>query len=273
MASSPVDEAGSPLRPLPRILVTVQAPDRRPDPGVETHKNGLYLESVRRAGGEPMALDEHASEDQRATAFATMDGLLLSGGADLDPALYGAPNTASVAIEPGRDALEKAAWGEARRRRLPVLGICRGFQAINVFSGGRLRQEVRGHRGASYPSPDVRRHPLRLRPASRLARILRPTDPTSAVLAVNSYHHQGVGLDDVAPGLLTAATSPSPDGELVEALETADDLGFVIGIQCHPERRASSPPEFERLWAVFVDAARRASLDAAGSGAAIRHPR
>ena len=257
-------DSPSATRTPPRIVVTVQAPGGRSDPEAAVAKNELYLEAVRRAGGEPTALDEHASEEQRAAAFAAMDGLLLSGGGDLDPAFYGQENSASVDIEPGRDALEMASWLEARRRRLPVLGICRGFQAINVFSGGRLRQDVHGHRGAPYPAPDTRRHPFRLRPASRLARILRPTDPTSAVLSVNSYHHQGVGVDDVAPGLLVAATSPSPDGELVEALETADDLGLVIGVQCHPERPASSPPEFERLWAVFVDAARRASLEAAG---------
>jgi putative glutamine amidotransferase len=242
-------------------VVTLQAPARRPDLELAVRKNDRYLECVLRAGGQPMPLDEDASEEERAAAFAMMDGLLLTGGADIDPRRYGRQNTASVDVEPARDALEMTAWTEARRRQLPVIGICRGFQAINVFSGGRLRQDVPGHRGAPYPATDGLRHPLRLRPASRLARILRPTDPTSAVLSVNSFHHQGVGLDDVAPGLLVAGTSPSRDGELVEAIETADDGGFVIGVQCHPERYESSPHEFERLWRVFVDAARRASLD------------
>ncbi len=99
-------------------------------------------------------------------------------------------------------------------------------------------------------------HPLRLAAGSRLARILRPTDPVSGVLTVNSSHHQGVRRANMAPGYFVAGTSPHPEGELVEALESADPNHVVIGVQCHPERTESTPREFARLWTVFVDACR-----------------
>jgi gamma-glutamyl-gamma-aminobutyrate hydrolase PuuD len=74
------------------------------------------------------------------------------------------------------------------------------------------------------------------------------------VLRVNSSHHQGLRRDQLARGLTVAGTSPSAAGELVEAFESADPTDFILGVQCHPERTESTPPEFERLWTVFVDA-------------------
>jgi putative glutamine amidotransferase len=250
-----VSERNPPPSGPPRILITVQAPERSSDEDLADQKNDHYGRAVRAAGGEPAAIDETSSQEERAAAFATMDALLLSGGTDVHPSMYGAPVDGSRDIETGRDELELAAWQAARERRLPVLGICRGMQALNVFSGGSLIQHVEGHASGSYPAPPLR-HPLRLTAGSRLARILRPHDPVSAVLTVNSYHHQGLRRPQVAPGLLVAGTSPHPGGELVEALESAHPDDFVFGVQCHPERTDTTPPDFERLFRVFVDAAR-----------------
>ena len=100
--------------PAPRIVVTVQAPGRADDPELARRKNARYVERVVAAGGEPVVLDEIATDAQRDAAFAAMDGLLLSGGADVDPALYGEATAGAVDIEPGRDALELAAWRVAR---------------------------------------------------------------------------------------------------------------------------------------------------------------
>ncbi len=243
--------------PAPRIVVTVQAPGRAEDPELARRKNARYVERVVAAGGEPVVLDETATDAQRGTAFTDMDGLLLSGGADVDPALYGQATDGAVDIEPGRDALELAAWRVARERRLPVLGVCRGLQAINVFAGGSLMQHLEGHASPAYLTGPANRHPLRVAPASRMARILRPTDPGHVVLSVNTYHHQAVRRDQMAPGLVVAGTAPHPEGELVEAIESADPSEVILGIQCHPERTESTPPEFMRLWAFFVDACRR----------------
>lgn len=239
--------------PPPRICITVQAPQRATDPRVAAQRNERYVEAIRAAGGEPVTIDETASRELRNEVADSMDGLLLSGGTDLHPSLYGQPIGGSVRIEPGRDALEQQAWEAARARRIPVLGICRGFQAINVFSGGRLVQHLAGH--TSPPHGGAMSHPLRVVPGSRLARILRPTGPPGA-LQVNSSHHQGMRADDLAPSLVASATSPYPGGELVEAVESADPTDFVLAVQCHPERADSSPPEFARLFTVFVDAAR-----------------
>jgi putative glutamine amidotransferase len=133
--------------------------------------------------------------------------------------------------------------------------VCRGFQAINVFSGGTLIQHLDGHSGPAWGSGPAATHPLRVEPGTRLARILFPTNIRGGVVEVNTYHHQGVGAADLAPGLVPNARTASPAGELIEGLETRDGR-FVLGVQCHPERTESTPKAFERLFAFFVDAAR-----------------
>jgi putative glutamine amidotransferase len=238
----------------PTIVVTVRDPGRAADPEGATRKNERYLEPLRVAGSIPVALHETADSTDRERAFDTMDGLVLSGGHDLDPQLYGAPATGAADVEPGRDALELEAWRRARDRRVPVLGICRGLQAINVFSGGTLVQHLDGHTPAE--SEKVRMHPFRLTPGSRLARILKPTGAGGAVLQVNSSHHQAVRRENLAPGYVVSGTSPAAGGELVEAFESADPSEFVLAVQFHPERAETTPPEFARLWTVFVDACR-----------------
>ncbi|HEX5149747.1 MAG TPA: gamma-glutamyl-gamma-aminobutyrate hydrolase family protein [Candidatus Limnocylindrales bacterium] len=245
----------NPGSPAPRIVVTVASVAGKRDPDVARRKNELYAASLVRHGADPIVLDETSSPADRAAAFAAMDALLLSGGADVDPSRYGRPAHGATEIEPGRDGLEAEAWAASQARNLPVLGICRGFQAINVFSGGALLQHVDRHIGASWGHGPASTHPLRVAPGTRLARILFPTNARGGVLTVNSYHHQAVRAVDLAPGLLANAWASSPAGDLVEGLEAADGR-FVIGVQSHPERTESTPAAFVRLFAVFVDAAR-----------------
>ena len=238
----------------PRIVITVAAPAADRDPALTQRKNDLYRLSISRHGGVAVVLDQTSPADERETAFSVMDGLLLSGGADISPA-SGRPTQGATGVEAGRDALEAEAWTASQARGVPVLGICRGFQAINVFSGGSLVQHVDGHIGAGFGQGPASTHPIRIGAGSRLARILFPTNPRGGVLAVNSYHHQGLRPPDLATGLVANAWAASPVGELVEGLEAADGR-FVIGIQAHPERTESTPAAFERLFRVFVDAAR-----------------
>lgn len=239
----------------PRIVVTVAVASRYADPGTAARKNALYAASVARQGAQPVVLDATSTPDERAAAFASMDGLLISGGGDLDPGRYGRPNRGSTSVEPDRDALEAEAWAASQERSLPVLGLCRGLQAINAFSGGTLIQHVDGHASPAWGTGPAKTHPLRVAPGTRLARILFPTNPRGGVVPVNTYHHQGVLAADLAPGLVASAWASSPAGDLVEGLEAADGR-FIFGVQCHPERTESTPPAFERLFAVFVDAAR-----------------
>ena len=235
----------------PRIVTTLADPAAAGDRSVVELKNARYLEALERAGATPLPLDERASAADRAAAFAAMDGLLLSGGADIDPARYGEPPAGAREAEPGRDALEDEAFRAAVEARVPILGVCRGLQAINVFAGGSLVQHLDGHESRAYPSPEVTRHRLDLADGSRLASILGE----SSDLEVNSYHHQAITADRLAPGLRIAAVADHADaGELVEGVESTDPNRWLVGIQCHPERTESSPPVFERLWASFVAA-------------------
>jgi putative glutamine amidotransferase len=239
----------------PRIVVTVAASGGPGDPDLAARKRSLYDASMTRHGASPIMVDAATEPERLADALATMDGLLLSGGADLHPSRYGRAEAGSNAVEPARDALEGDAWAVAQERGLPVLGICRGFQAINVFSGGSLLQHVDGHLGPAFGKGPATVHPLRVAPGTRLARILFPTNAGGGVLRVNSYHHQAVRASDLGPGLVANAWASSPAGDLIEGLEAADGR-FVFGLQCHPERSESTPAAFERLFRVFVDAAR-----------------
>ncbi len=241
--------------PAPRIVVTLTVPGRQAEPEIAARKNALYVDSVVRHGAAAIALDATSAAAARAAAFASMDGLLLTGGADLDPARYGEANAGSTDIEPDRDELEAAAWAVAESRGVPVLGICRGLQAMNVFSGGTLLQHLDGHAGAPWGHGPAATHPLRLLPGTRLARILSPTNVGGGVLTVNSYHHQAVRPQDLAPRFAASALSPSAVGDLVEGFE-ARSGPFRMAVQCHPERTESTPRSFERLFAFFVDACR-----------------
>jgi putative glutamine amidotransferase len=259
----------------PRIAVTLSAPGRTAEPEVQRRKNELYLRAVVRAGGDPAPLDTATPAAERDLALASMDGLLLSGGPDLDPALYGEEAAGAAMIDPERDALDVAAWHAASNRRIPVLGLCRGFQAINVFMGGRLAQHLEGHRPPPGTAGAVS-HPLRVRPGSRLAELLRLQDAGghasdhedahpgrspagSFSVTVNSSHHQGVRPGTLARALMASGWSLAGDQELVEAFEFTDPAWFVLGVQCHPERTETTPPEFARLFAAFVGAAHRGS--------------
>jgi putative glutamine amidotransferase len=239
----------------PAVLVTVAAPSRQSDPDVAERKNLLYADAVRRHGGSPIVLDAGASKTARRDAFKAMQGLLLTGGADIEPARYGKSNEGARGTEPDRDELEAAAFEAAEKRSLPVLGICRGLQALNVFLGGRLVQDVPGHSGPGWSHGPPLRHPMRVAPGTRLARILFPTNVRGGVIEVNSYHHQGVRAADLAPTLIPNAYASSAIGELVEGVETRSGR-FLVAIQCHPERTESTPQAFERLFRVFVDACR-----------------
>ncbi len=240
---------------VPRIVVTVADPAIQPEPEIARRKNELYAQAITRHGGEPIVLDSTATPAARQAAFTSMAGLLLTGGADIDPARYGKPNAGSVSLEPDRDALEAEAYAAASSRGVPILGICRGFQAINVFSGGTLLQHVDGHVGAGWGYGPAREHALRLVPGSRLARILSPTNPRAGATIVNSYHHQAIRPSDLAPGLIASAWAAGPEGDLVEGFEAVDGR-FLLGVQCHPERTESTPASFERLFRFFVDACR-----------------
>lgn len=251
----------------PRIVVTYVDPALSTNPELSARKLSLYVEAVSRHGGEPVVVHTSTEAPARDAAFAKMEGLFLTGGADLDPGLYGEEPAGSKDVEPPRDRLELAAWKAAEARSLPVLGICRGLQAINVFAGGSLAQDLPDHAGTPYGKGPAQTHNLEIDPDSRLARAiaaaspegLAATDENDATieLTVNTYHHQAVTPARLAPRLRAVAWAASSNGRIVEAAESRDGR-WIVGVQCHPERTESTPDEFEGLFAAFVRAAREA---------------
>ncbi len=237
--------------PPPRIVVTVAIADIGADPESRRRKNELYAEGVRAAGGDPILVDARSDEATRATAFGMMDGLLLSGGADIDPSRYGQAADPTVEVERPRDVLEAAAFAAAERRGVPVLGICRGFQAINVFRGGSLIQDIAGHAGPGYGTGQAWTHAITIDPGSRLGDLLGGIDASE----VNTYHHQAVRPDALGRDLRATAWADSPIGLIVEGLEDPRER-FVVGLQCHPERTESTPQAFAEVWRAFIEASR-----------------
>jgi putative glutamine amidotransferase len=193
-----------------------------------------YARRVLDAGGLPVHLPMDA---EPAHYLPHLDGLLLSGGADLDPSTYGAEPDGNGDYEPERDRLELALLAGARDRGLPVLGICRGLQLVNVAAGGTLHQHVPVH--ARYDvGPDRRVHPVRFEPETILGALYVGRDGRSGrPVTVNSLHHQTV--DRVGHDLRVAARS---DDGTVEGLETPD--GLVVAVQWHPEMLPATEPVF-----------------------------
>ena len=122
---------------------------------------------------------------------------MLTGGPDLDPALYHEAPAGAVDLDPARDALDRLAWAEAERRAIPVFGICRGLQAINVFSGGSLVQDVPSHAGTPYGAGPAKTHDMEIDPDSRLARALAAGD--SEGLAATDEDDETVDARDAFP--------------------------------------------------------------------------
>jgi putative glutamine amidotransferase len=240
------------MAPGPRILITVHGPEQEALEQPTWKTFSRYVDAIREVGGNAVLIDPLAGVGERRSAFLQMDALLLPGGADLDPSLYGESPDPMTQVERDRDELEEGAWTSARERGLPILGVCRGMQAINVFAGGSLLQHVDGHDTPPWPSPKARPHQMRLIGSSRLAGILDLAG-SDASIEVNSYHHQALRPDQLGAGLAVSGTTP--DGELVEAFEASDPDEWIFGVQNHPERPEFTPPAFGRLWRAFVAAA------------------
>lgn len=210
-----------------------------------------YVESVKRAGGEPRILSNHDDPDR---VLREVDGLLLTGGLDVDPALYGETPHPTTEAAPERDRFEIPLSRGALAGDLPLLAICRGVQVLNVAAGGTLVQDIPSgvtsdlSHSINVPK-DHFAHPIRVTPGTRLAEALGAA-ANLETCDVNSRHHQSVAR--VAPEFVTSAVSP--DG-VVEAIERPGAT-FCLGVQWHPENfwRAGT---FGGLFEKFVEAARR----------------
>lgn len=206
-----------------------------------------YFEAVTAVGGAAVLLPPQAEPGQAAAAVvAGLDALILTGGIDVDPALYGRPrHELTDPARPDRDAWELALLAAARVRGIPILGICRGLQLINVAFGGTLYQHLPEDLGTEryrIGGGEFAHNTATVVGGSLLA------DAVGAgPLPIMSYHHQGI--DDLAPGLV--ATARSDDG-LVQAVESPEDP-YLVAVQWHPEADADD----RRIFAALVDAAKK----------------
>jgi putative glutamine amidotransferase len=224
-------------------------PRKHGEPSVPEMALGLpYVAALEAAGALPIVIPPLRPEDV-AGLVARLDGLVLSGGPDLAPSAYGASSHPELgATVASLDAFEYAMAREAARVRLPILGICRGAQAINVARGGTLHQHLPDIVGDSIvhrQAVDGRRpvHPVDLLPGSRLAHLLGATQ-----VEVNSFHHQAI--DRIGKGLRACAWAP--DGT-IEGVEDPE-LPFLIAVQWHAETLVGLSNHIE-LFRGFVAAA------------------
>jgi putative glutamine amidotransferase len=221
-----------------------------------------YIQTLADAGAIPVMLPLLVDDEAtlRAT-YARLDALFLPGGADIDPASYGAERhpKCDTATDRRRDALELTFVRWAIDDGKPVLGVCRGLQIINIAAGGTLWQDLADECTGTakhdyFPfggkfARDHLAHPATLAEGSRLREILGCPE-----LPVNSMHHQGIRT--LGAGL--AATAVAPDG-VIEAAEGTGDA-FLVGVQWHPEAMTERDPRMRRLFDAFVEAAATPAL-------------
>lgn len=211
-----------------------------------------YVASIEHAGARARVLE--VSESPR-KILDEIDGVLLTGGGDVDPVLYGEERDPTVEdAEPGRDEFEIDLVRRAMSADVPILGICRGSQVLNVAAGGTLVQDipsaVRSELPHSITEPkDTVAHVVTVSPGSRLRAALGPTIDAANTCRVNSRHHQSVGR--LGTGLVSSAVAA--DG-VVEGIER-EDGAYCLGVQWHPENFWRTG-EFSPLFTSFVDAAR-----------------
>jgi putative glutamine amidotransferase len=253
---SPEPQPGSPPHSpaaTPRIGITAEG--RAADDSIILPSE--YIDAVVRAGGLPVLIAPWQGDVTR--HLPGLQGLILAGGGDVAPEQYGSPGHPAIyEVDPERDAGELALLHAARARGLPLLGICRGAQLLNVALGGTLIEHLPEH-FAGPPAhradpPGAAFHTVALAAGSRLARTLQ-----ADAVTVVSWHHQAIR--DLAPGLVAVAWA---DDGCIEAAEVAPteaagavDAPWLLAVQWHPELSAADDPAQQRLFDALVAAARR----------------
>ena len=194
-----------------------------------------YGRQVSLAGGMPVLIPR----DSNAEVVSKLDGVVLSGGADVDPAIHSPEEDPSLSkFEPGRDSHEFEILNKAIEKDVPVLGICRGIQVINVHAGGTLFQDIPDHANINKPYDD-RHHKVRFKAGSILS------DIYGSEIEVNSLHHQAI--NKIAEGIEVVGWSSGGEAteEVIEAIEV--DNSQILAVQWHPELLPGADPIFSWL--------------------------
>lgn len=244
---------GEVRRPLVGLTTTVDneaGSQRKPAVFLYTR----YISALEQVGLAPVLITPGHSPDAIAALVSACCGLVLSGGEDVDPARYGeAPSPALGSVERSRDAAEYHAVECALERGMPIFGICRGMQLLNVYFGGSLYQDIptefRGELQHQQLEPwEKRSHCATVEQGSRLHGIVGDER-----LFINSFHHQAV--KELAPPLRTSARA---DDGIIEGIEHPGH-DWLVGVQWHPERNEATTPDTDpdrRLFLSFRDAVR-----------------
>lgn len=237
--------------------------NRKPIIGLTTNKSERnstitveYIDSIFAAGGIPICIPTIISEENFDYYLKLIDGLLLTGGGDISPSFYGEEPIKEVnSLSTYKDGCEKGLFKRAYERKMPILGICRGSQFINVALGGNLYQDINaqvpgsyGHSPKSYAHDELY-HSVEILKQTRLHEIMGED-----TMLVNSFHHQAVKA--IGKNLVVAAVSKD---NIIEAVESTEDR-FLIGVQWHPECLTAKYPEFLKIFKSFTDAATAYSL-------------
>lgn len=219
--------------------------------------NEAYTNALTSAGLIPVVLPP-MDASLAAAALNDVAGLVLTGGEDMDPRLFGQePHPTTGEAHPERDAYELALARTARTLRIPTLAICRGVQVMNVALGGTLIQDIPSqHPSAIDHDPAGKRadrvHRVDVEPSSKLADAVCAT-----LIFTNSSHHQSV--HDVAPDLRVTARS---EDDIVEGVESIDPAWWMVGVQWHPEELTATAEDWDRrLFAAFAEAVRASGRD------------
>jgi putative glutamine amidotransferase len=238
---------------MTRPIIGVTTSSERTDKGVDrAFVNASYIRAVEHAGGVPLLLTPYHSFDAVNRLATYVDGLLLTGGGDIDPAHFGETRHAKTdLISAERDELElRQVTRQAIDTGLPLLAICRGIQVVNVALNGSLHQHVPDGFGDEIAhsqggARSDRTHDVVIEPGTLLSTLVG-----TERLRVNSFHHQAI--KDLGDGLRPVAWA---EDKVIEAVELPGARGFVLAVQWHPEELVENDPAALRLFQALVDAA------------------
>lgn len=224
-------------------------------PGLyRSYVNHDYIISIEKSGGIPVILPVNSEGDELAKILSRLDGIVLSGGSDIDPLLYGEePLPRQGFVFKDVDEFYIKLIHKAAQVHLPILGICKGIQAMNVAYGGTLYQDLEVQKGDVYKHTqqtprEIPTHSISVKKGSYLSSL-------GETILVNSFHHQAI--KDVAPGF--EVTAYAKDG-VIEAIERTND-GFMLGVQWHPEMMASHDDEIMRkLFTGFIEVCQKGGV-------------
>jgi putative glutamine amidotransferase len=238
------------VAPLIGITTSVTV-DRTPE---RAYVNGAYIRAVQAAGGIPVLLTPHFTTEVQAALWKRLDGLVLTGGGDIEPSRFGEVGHPTVdEVSPARDDLELGLTRRAVAEDVPLFAICRGIQVLNVALGGTLVQDIPSEwpnalaHAQSAPRHEATHAVKIMGEGTHLGRMLGTLE-----IEVNSLHHQAIKR--LGDGLREVAWAP--DG-IVEGVEIPGDGRFVVGVQWHPEELVTHDQAARNLFEALVDAARR----------------